>query len=140
MKEKVRRKSEKYGSEAHPRIHIFHDKMIKSFSANFRAKVIIAALKGFRRQCEAADSGTGPPLFRPRSYVREKRRNKKLRIKESWYRPYHDVVGFVPPSPGGELLAGLQKIATEEERKIGIKIKLVEQSGTSGLKRVKFEM
>ena len=83
------------------------------------------------RQCEAADSGTGPPLFRPRSYEHEKRRNKKLRSKESWYRPHHDVVGFVPPSPGGELLAGLQKIATEEGKKINMKIKLVEQSGTS---------
>ena len=37
------------------------------YFANFRAEVIPAALKGFRRQCEAADSGTDPPLFRPRS-------------------------------------------------------------------------
>ena len=37
----------------------------------------------------------------------------------------------MPPFPGGELLTGLQKIATEEGKKIGMKIKLVEQSGTS---------
>ena len=101
------------------------------YSSTFRAEVIAAALKGFRRQCQAADSGTGPPLFRPRSYERETRRNKKLRSKESWYRPHHDIVGFVPPSPGGELLAGLQKIVKEEGNKIGMKIKLVEQSGVS---------
>ena len=40
-------------------------------------------------------------------------------------------MGFVPPSPGGELLAGLQKIVKEEGNKIGMKIKLVEQSGIS---------
>ena len=40
-------------------------------------------------------------------------------------------MGFVPPSPGGELLAGLQKIVREEGNKIGMKIKLVEQSGIS---------
>lgn len=40
-------------------------------------------------------------------------------------------MGFVPPSPGGELLSGLQKIVREEGNKIGMKIKLVEQSGIS---------
>ena len=69
------------------------------YSASFRGEVIEAAIKGFRRQCQAADSGTGPPLFRPRE--NEKRRNKKITSKDSGYRPHHDVVGFVPPSPGG---------------------------------------
>ena len=101
------------------------------YPASFRGEVIEAAIKGFRRQCEAADSGTGPPLFRPQGYEREKRRNKKIMGKDSWYRPHHDVVGFIPPSPGGELLAGLQRIVREEGNKIGMKIKLVEQSGVS---------
>ena len=65
------------------------------------------------------------PEYIDHSLESEKRRNKKLRSKESWYRP-HDAVGFVPPSPGGELLAGLQKIVREERNKIGMKIKLVE--------------
>ena len=51
--------------------------------------------------------------------------------KDAWYRPLHDVVGFIPPSPGGELLAGLQRIVREEGQKIGMKIKLVEQTGVS---------
>ena len=101
------------------------------YSAAFRGEVIEAAIKGFRRQCEAADSGTGPSLFRPRSYKSEKRRNKKIMGKDSWYRPHHDVVGFIPLSPGGELLAGLQRIVREEGNKIGMKIKLVEQSGVA---------
>ena len=41
------------------------------------------------------------------------------------------VVGFVPPSPGDELVAGLQKITTEEGRKTGMRIKLIEQSRLS---------
>ena len=48
------------------------------YMAQFRGEVIEAAMKGFHRQCDAADSGTGPPLFRPQGYESERRRNKKL--------------------------------------------------------------
>ena len=49
--------------------------------------------------------------------------------KEAWYRPAI-VVGFMPVSPGGELASGLQKIVTEEASKIGMNIRVTEQSGT----------
>ena len=54
---------------------------------------------------------------------------KKLMAKEAWYRPAI-VVGFMPVSPGGELASGLQKIVTEEASKIGMNIRVTEQSGT----------
>ena len=38
-----------------------------------RAEVMEAALKGFRRQCEAADSGQGGASTIPRSYQSEER-------------------------------------------------------------------
>ena len=51
--------------------------------------------------------------------------------KDTWYRPHHYVVRFIPPSPGGEHIARLQRIVREEGNKIEMKIKLVEQSRIS---------
>ena len=36
------------------------------YSASFRGEVIDAAMKGFRPQCEATDSGTGLEVMRVR--------------------------------------------------------------------------
>ena len=68
--------------------------------------------------------------MRPRGYDRENRRKKKLMAREAWYRGTSNVVGSVPPTPGGQLAAGLQRIVTEEGNKIGLNIRVTEQSGT----------
>ena len=94
-----------------------------------RAEIMEAALIGFRRQCARADSG-GTPLFRSRYFERKQRKIKKLISRESWFRSHYDIVGFLPPTPGGELAAGIQQIAQEEGKKIGLNIRIVEQSGT----------
>ena len=56
----------------------------------FRAKVIQAALTGYKRQCELADTGARP-LHRPREYDAVNKRNKKLMSRDgAWLRPqYH---------------------------------------------------
>ena len=102
---------------------------LSGYNHKFRAEIISAALKGFRKQALTSDSG-GKPLFRPRGYDRENRRKKKLMAREAWYRGSADVVGSVPPTPNGELAAGLQRIVTEEGNKIGMNIRVTEQSGT----------
>ena len=51
--------------------------------------------------------------------------------KEAWFRPQNDVVGFIPATPGGGLAAGIQQIVREEGKKIGVNIKIAEQSGTA---------
>ena len=101
---------------------------LSGYEHSFRAEVIEAAIKGFRRQAATSDAG-GTPLFRPRSYDRHARRKKRLMAKEAWYRPAN-AVGFVPVTPGGELASGLQRIVTEEAKKIGMSIRVTEQSGT----------
>ena len=101
---------------------------LSGYEHSFRAEVIQAGIKGFRRQAARSDAG-GVPLFRERSYERQARRKKKLMAKVAWYRPAN-VVGFMPVSPGGELASGLQKIVTEEASKIGMNIRVTEQSGT----------
>ena len=102
---------------------------ISGYDHQFRAQIIQAALTGFRKQCVASDSG-GTPLFRPRFFERSKRRKNKLMAQQSWYRAQCDIVGFLPPTPGAKLLSGIQQIVREEGEKIGLKIKVVEQSGT----------
>ena len=103
---------------------------LSGYNHKFRAEIISAALKGFRKQALTSDSG-GKPLFRSRGYERESRRRNKLISREAWFRKTSDVVGFVPVSPNGELASGLQKIVTEEAEKIGMKVRVTEQSGTS---------
>ena len=104
---------------------------LSGYDENFRAEIIQAGLTGFRRQCVASDSGVGTPLFRSRYYERQRRVRKKLISSEAWFRSNSDVIGFIPASPGGALVKGIQKIVKEEGEKIGIKIRVSEQSGTS---------
>ena len=105
---------------------------ISGYDHKFRAEIIQAALTGFQRQSAASDSGSGPPLFRSRGYDRQNRRKKKLMSRESWYRSAgYNVIGFLPPTPGAKLVSGLQEIVREEGQKIGLNIRLTEQSGTS---------
>ena len=103
---------------------------LSGYDENYRSEVMVAALKGFRRQCLDSDTG-GVPLFRSRSYERESRRKKKLMSREAWFKPKFDIVGFLPPTPGGALVKGIQKIVQEEGEKIGLNIRVAEQSGLS---------
>ena len=65
-----------------------------------------------------------------RSFVSQARRKRKLMSRESWFRPANNMVCFIPSSPGGELAAGIQQIVREEGQKIGLSIRVAEQSGT----------
>ena len=103
---------------------------LSGYDHRFRAEITEAALKGFRNQVRISDSG-GVPLFRSRGYERQSRRRNKLISKDSWYRPENHVVAFIAATPGGKLAAGLQQIMKEEGTKIGLNIRVAEQSGTS---------
>ena len=101
------------------------------YNGNFRAKVIQAALTGYRRQCALADTGARP-LHRPREFDETKRRNKKLMSKDgAWHRPQYHLAAFYPATPDGWLTKGINKIMKEEGERIGLRIKVVEESGTS---------
>ena len=100
---------------------------LSGYDHGFRAEIMEAALVGFRRQCARADSG-GTPLFRSREFERQARRKRKLMSRESWFRPANNMVCFIPSS--GELAAGIQQIVREEGKKIGLNIRVAEQSGT----------
>ena len=107
-----------------------HKLMVSGYKEKYRLEVISAAITGFERQCERADSG-GTPLHRPWSYEREARTKKKLMTKTSWYRQSADVVGFIPATPGSVLAKAVQTIASEECARMGISVKIVETGGVS---------
>ena len=101
------------------------------YDPGFRAKVVTAALTGYRRQCELADTGARP-LHRPRGYDGVNRRNKKLMSRDgAWHRPQYHLAAFYPATPDGWLVKGIKQIVREEAGRIGLKIKVVEESGTS---------
>ena len=93
------------------------------YGEKFRAKVIQAALTGYRRQCQLADTGARP-LHRPRSYDEVNRRNKKLMSRDGQY----DLAAFYPATPEGWLVKGISKIMKEEGARIGLSIKVIEES------------
>ena len=101
------------------------------YSEGFRGKLIQAALTGYRRQCELADTGVRP-LHRPRDYDAVNRRNKKLMSRDgAWLRPQYHLAAFFPATPDGWLVKGITKIMREEGQRVGLNIKVVEESGTS---------
>ena len=54
----------------------------------YRAETVTAGLKGYKNQCEKADSG-GTPLHRPRQFNRQERMNKKALTKIQTFRLSH---------------------------------------------------
>ena len=95
----------------------------------FRLEIIQSAVRGYEKQCEAADQGLRP-LHRTRDFQSVERWKKKSLSKTSWYRP-NNSVGFVPATPGGVLARTIQAIVKEETARIGLSVRIVEQGGIS---------
>ena len=72
------------------------------------------------------------PLHRPREFDAENRRNKKLMSRDgAWHKPQYHVAPFYPATPDGWLVKGIKQIVREEAGRVGLRIKVVEESGTS---------
>ena len=97
------------------------------YSEKFRLEVISSGVAGYEKQLARAEAGTCP-LYRPKGYMKEERRKKKLIKKRSWYKPFSTVL-FCPPSPGSQLAKELRKVAEEETRGKGWKVKVIERAG-----------
>ena len=103
--------------------------MVSGYNDRFRYEVISAAVIGYERQCERADSG-GTPLHRPWSYEREARTKKKLMTKTTWYRPA-DCVGFIPATPDSVLAKRIQAVVSQDAARLGLTVKIIETGGVS---------
>ena len=111
-----------------------HKLMVSGYSERFRLDNIQSTVRGYERQCEAADRGI-TPLHRPREFQAEERRQKKLLTKTAWYRPA-SAVGFIPATPGAELAKQVQVIASEEAARLGLSVKIIETGGKSLLQHL----
>ena len=86
--------------------------MVSGYTENHRKEAIQCTVVGYERMVE-----------------RDAKRKKKLVKKVAWYRP-QDTVIFVPTTPNGELAMKVRKVVQEEERRINIKVRVVETAGT----------
>ena len=103
--------------------------MLSGYSEKFRIEIIQSAIRGYEKQCEAADRGIRP-LHRNRGFQKEERWKKKALSKTIWFRP-NNSVGFVPATPNGVLARTIQAIVSEEAARIGLTVRIVEQGGIS---------
>ena len=115
--------------KAHILSEFSYKMMVSGYSEKFRLEIIQSAVRGYEKQCEAADQGLRP-LHRTRDFQAVERWKKKSLSKTSWYRP-NDSVGFVPATPGGVLARTIQAIVKEETARIGLSVRIVEQGGIS---------
>ena len=84
-----------------------------------------------RNLITAADTGARP-LHRPQEFDRVNRQNKKLMSRDgAWHRPQYHFAAFYPATPDGWLVKGINKVIRLEGMRIGLKIKVVEESSTS---------
>ena len=111
-----------------------HKLMLSGYSERFRLDTIQSAVRGYENQCDASDRGI-KPLYRPREFQAEERRQNKVLTKTSWYRPA-SAVGFVPATPGAELAKQIQVIASEEAARLGLTTKIIETGGKSLLQHL----
>ena len=101
--------------------------MISGYPADFRRGVIESAVKCYEAQLAASVSGE-KPLYRPRTWQQEGRRQKKMVSKMAWFRPA-DTVLRVPFTPDSELAKGVRAVVEEEATRLGLKVKVVEGGG-----------
>ena len=88
---------------------------------------LASSVKCYEAQLAASVSGE-KPLYRPRTWQQEVRRQKKIVGKMAWFRPA-DTVLRVPFTPDSELAKEARAVVDEEATRLGLKVKVVEGSG-----------
>ena len=85
---------------------------ISGYSERFRETVMRSALSAWDKLLEADQSGE-QPLYRERTWCRDKRNKQKEAKKKHWFRNLggqtNDFTVFCPMSPGGKLAARWKK-------------------------------
>ena len=96
------------------------------YNKKFRYEVVNSAIKAYNKITEEDNSGS-KPMYRPRDYQENERKEDKKKKKKNWYAKggYKSVI-FVPSTPQSTL----KKKYEAEINKTKLKIKVVEQAGT----------
>ena len=97
------------------------------YSESFRQDVIKQAIARYEGMLKADGDGHHP-LYRPRDWKEQERRQQKGRKKKDWFgKGGYDTVIMVTPTPGGELTKQLQDVLNKNPGPV--KIKVQEQGG-----------
>ena len=96
------------------------------YDKEFRFQVLKSAMNAFEEKKEECRT-SGVPLYRPRSWRRKERRKEREEKKKTWFkRNGVESVMFIPATPNEEL----RKILQEKVDQSGVKVKVIEKSGT----------
>ena len=96
------------------------------YDKEFRFQVLKSAMNAFEEKKEESRT-SGVPLYRPRSWRRMERRKQREEKKKTWFkRNGVESVMFIPATPNEEL----RKILQEKVDQSGVRVKVVEKSGT----------
>ena len=103
------------------------------YDQNFRANVILSAIKIYNHKLITANSG-GRPVYRPSGWQEQERDIEKLAKKHTWYQGTGNERNVAPliidPSPSGLLEKDIANVLKEASRLTGIRIKLCQRGGT----------
>ena len=97
------------------------------YDHKFRYDVISTALAAYKRVRDNDENGE-IPLYRPKGWKSDERRNLKEEKKKNWYKKggYESVI-FIPATPNSELMKIMKKKVEDSD----LKIKVIEKSGRS---------
>ena len=102
--------------------------MEAGYNESYRKSVLLHALGIHDNKWEDHRQGKRP-IFRPKFWQREERRDEKVKKKHNWAtKDGHIAPIIVPTTPGGKLMKMMRKVA-DEEAKEGIRFKIVETGG-----------
>ena len=104
--------------------------MQSGYSEQYRKNILCRALRIYDTMNKDDQDGVRP-LYRPRDWQAEERRQKKQKKKHNWSAKGGKISPiFVPPTPNGELARQLKEIA-ETEAEDGVQFRIVETGGRS---------
>ena len=102
--------------------------MTAGYSEGYRRQILKHALGIYRKMKEEDSSGIRP-LYRPKDWQLDERRQQKKKKKHNWSAKGGYIAPiFVPPTPNGELAKQLRDIAAHESEE-GIQFKIIESGG-----------
>ena len=104
------------------------------YSESFRQDIIKQAIARYEGMLKADGDGHHP-LYRPRDWKEQERREQRGRKKKDWFsKGGYDTVIMVNPTPGGELAKQLQEVLNKNPGPV--KIKVQEQGGIQVKKKL----
>ena len=101
---------------------------VAEYSEKYRKNILEQALRIYDKKLEDDRKGVRP-IFRPKSWKKEERKEAKNTKKQGWATKGGYIAPiFVPSTPGGTLMKMMRQVA-DNEGKEGMRFKIVESGG-----------